>query len=152
MKFGPQEDDGFLPLQDDYFLAPDSEQLIQPGGDQDQEQVITSEESAEAQIRRRARPAPKIIPLDATMELRNADLARWNTDYVANQLEAIRQKNAHQAAALAKKNAEYWILGANDKGPLSLFSGAKLLHALTGVDLRAAGQKRPRDEGYETLR
>lgn len=88
--------------------------------------------------------------MDNTMELRNSDLARWNTDYIANQLEAIRQKNAHQAAALAKKNAEYWILGPDDNGPLSMFSGAKLLKALTGVDLRSIGQKRQRDEGYET--
>lgn len=139
-----------MPLQDDDIFPADGEQLIQPDNEQPQEQQITSEESAEAQVRRRARPAPKIIPMDSTMELRNSELARWNTDYVANQLEAIRQKTAHQAAALAKKNAEYWILGTDDNGPLSLFSGAKLLEALTGVNLRAGGQKRPRDEGYET--
>lgn len=51
---------------------------------------------------------------------------------------------------MAKKNAEYWILGQGDQGPLSIFSGAKLLEALTGINLRAAGKKHARDEGYET--
>lgn len=138
-----------MPLQDDYLPGPDPEALP-PTAEHQSQHEATAEETAEAQVRRRPRIMPKIIPLDDTMELRNADLARWNTEYVTNQLEAIRHKTAHQATTLAKKNAEFWILGPDDKGPLSLFTGARLLEALTGIDLRGDGKKRPRDEGYET--
>lgn len=139
-----------MPLQDDFLIQFDAQPFPQRTEDQAQEQQVTSEETAEAPIRRRARAGPKIIPLDTNMELRNGDLARWNADYIANMNEAIRHKNASKSATLAKKNAEYWILGQGDNGPLSIFQGAKLLEALTGVKLGAAGKKRPRDDGDET--
>lgn len=59
--------------------------------------------------------------------------------------------------ALAKKNAEYWVLGAGDFlglgqgicGPLEMFSGARLFEAFTGVDVLNAGKKRAREAGDE---
>lgn len=91
------------------------------------------------------------------MELRNGDLARWNTDYLANMNEAIKHKQASRMAALAKRNAEYWVLGTGlgplaqaDRGPLDVFQGAKLLEALTGIKLGPSGEKRARDDGDET--
>ena len=128
-----------MPLQDDYAIEPDA-QAFPPRTETQTEQ---QQETAEAPFRRRAHPGPKIIPLDTNMELRNGDLARWNADYIANMNEAIRHKTAGRATALAKKNAEHWILGQGDSGPLSIFSGAKLLEALTGVKLTVAGDKRP---------
>ncbi|KAK3706655.1 R8 protein [Vermiconidia calcicola] len=146
---GQPDDDGFMPLQDDYMMAPEAEPFMPRAADQVPQQV-TSEETAEAPLRRRARAAPKAIPLDTTMELRNGDLARWNANYVANMDEVLRHKNVSRAAAVAKKNAEYWMLGQGDSGPLSMFTGVKLLEALTGVKLTHAGEKRTRDDDEET--
>ena len=117
-----------------------------PRAEQAQPEQITSEETADVPLRRRGPKVRHVIPLDSNMELRNGDLARWNTDYVANMNEIISHRNTAKAAALAKKNAEFWILGQGDRGPLSMFSGTKLLEALTGVKLTAAGEKHPRDD------
>ena len=117
----------------------------------------TTSETAEAPARRRKKPAPKILEADATMELRNGDLARWNDNYVANMREITRHKNASKAAAIAKANARLCVLGATSSlqtlsqsdrlvnGPLGMFSGAKLLEALTGVDLVTGTLKRGRE-------
>lgn len=137
-----------MPLQDDYMFV--SEPQVVPSQHEEQPQVIeTSEETASASVRQRARPASKVIPLDTTMELHNGDLARWGTQYLANMEEALRPKNAAKAAAQAKKNAEFWMLGQSDVGPLSLFQGAQFLEAVTGINI-GSGNKRVRDEGYET--
>jgi hypothetical protein len=64
--------------------------------------------------------------------------------------DAIHQKQTVRAATIAKKNAEIWMLGAGDRGPLSMFAGAQLLEALTGVKLITAGDKRPREEDVDT--
>jgi len=111
-------------------------------------QQTTSTETAEAPLRPRARVAKKIIPADNAIELRNGDLARWNTEYVANMQEVLRHRDANRSAALAKQNAEYLILGPglgllgfSDQGPLSMFSGAKLLETLTST-----AEKRARED------
>lgn len=109
------------------------------------EQQVTSEDTV-APVRRRRPANPKIIGFDNVMELRNGDLARWNAQYVINMTEEIRHKDTNKAAALAKKNAEFWMLGQHDNGPLSIFSGAKLLEALTGFKLGRAGEKRPLED------
>lgn len=114
------------------------------GGDEHEEQV-TLEETADAPLRHRAGPKSKVVPLDNTMELRSTELARWSTNYVANMNEAIRHKSTFKVAALAKKNAEYILLGQSLRGPLGMFEGAQLLAALTGISLTAAGQKHARD-------
>jgi len=109
---------------------------------------------------RRKRRAARTIPLDQTMELRNSDLSRWNTEYLQNMVEATRIKMKHKAIAQAKKNAEFWIWGSGIgnigrrfgyseiKTPLDMFYGNALFEALTGVNRAAtAGQKRDRDSG-----
>lgn len=132
-----------MPLQDDFTIGPDVEPFPLRADEQIQQEHVTSEETAVAPIRRRPRN-PHVIPLDTTMELRNGDLARWNTNYLANMNEALRQKNAIKASALAKKNAEIWML-QSDRGPLNTFTGAKLLEALTGTNL-TTGEKRRRED------
>lgn len=141
-----------MPLQDDYVFGSDPQAVPLPAvQDAHQEQETSGcRRSATATQRRRARPAARIIPLDTTMELRNADLSRWNTEYLANMEQVLRHKDTARAVAQAKKNAEILMLGQDDTGPLSLFQGAKFLEALTGINLSEGGQKRPRDEGYET--
>lgn len=57
--------------------------------------------------------------------------------------EALRQKHTTRLAVLAKKNAAFWVLGADDQGdmlPLDMFTGARLLDVLTGS--KTAGEKR----------
>ncbi|KAI7218550.1 hypothetical protein KC333_g3534 [Hortaea werneckii] len=153
---GQPDDDGFIPIQDDYEVGLDAEPF--PPRHQtlpdDQQEYITSE-TVEAPMRRRQKPPPKVIAPDTTLELRNGDLARWNTDYVANMQEAHRHKLSARATTIAKKNAEHWILGNaslsalydSDRlvrlpGPLEMFSGAKLLETFTGLHLGSGGGKR----------
>ncbi|OCL03975.1 hypothetical protein AOQ84DRAFT_346838 [Glonium stellatum] len=114
-----------------------------------------------APMRHKRRPA-RIIPLDQTMELRNSDLSRWNTDYLQNMAEATRVKMQHKAVAQAKKNAEFWIWGSGIgnvgrrfghseiKTPFDMFYGDALFEAFTGINrVAAARQKRDRDSGID---
>lgn len=161
-QFGRPDDDGFVPLQDDYDLLPEGEaflprQLDEPEQSELPQHHTTSETAASAPLRRQRRAPLKVLPLDTTTELRNGDLARWNQDYLANMTEGLRHKQAARAAALAKKNAEFWMLGSGvgvldqaDHGPLNMFSGVQLLETLTGVrfTLNQSG-KHPREEAEE---
>jgi meiotic recombination protein REC8, fungi type len=109
-------------------------------------------------MRRRHRPTRVIAP-DTMLELHNRDLARWQADYVANMHEIMKHKQVAKLAAIAKENAKHWILGPGTlgklgqsdrlvSGPLDMFSGAKLLEALTGVKL-AGGKKRSREDDVD---
>ncbi|KAK4999146.1 R8 protein, partial [Cryomyces antarcticus] len=92
------------------------------------------------------------------MELRNGDLARWNTEYLRNMTEASKLKWHHKAPAIAKRNAEFWVSGrgignvgsglgrSGLKTPLYMFCGPRLLELLTGVSQSAAGQKHGRED------
>ena len=143
-KFGKADDDMYMPLQDGFMLPPDDQEMLQGVPPQALNEQVTSEETT-APARRKVRKA-KPINVDSNVELRNNDLARWVHNYVRIMQDAIQQKEASKALAVAKKNAEIWVLGQRDEGPLSKFSGAKLLEALTGVKLGHAGEKRPREE------
>jgi hypothetical protein len=110
--------------------------------------------SAEAH-QSRAR-APKATQADDPQELANADLAKWNANYLANMAEATKIKQQHKAVALARKNAAFWVLGQGIAGvgicsgddrvpnPLAIFSGCTLLEALTGRESSPSGVKRTR--------
>ncbi|KAK0895596.1 R8 protein [Friedmanniomyces endolithicus] len=151
--------DGFMSMQDDDNSGlhnGDAEAFAPRDGTDEVLQQHTTSETVAAPARRRNKPAPKVLTVDTTMELRNGDLARWNTDYVANMLEVTRHKHASRAIAIAKDNARHWVLGAGSlgalsqsdmlvNGPLGMFSGARLLEALTGLDLTGTGEKRGRD-------
>ena len=115
----------------------------------------------EAQQRQRRVRAPKAVEADNPQELHNADLARWNTQYLANMAEATRVKEQYKAPAQAKKNAAFWVceqgLGGvgiglgQDRvpGPLQMFSGRALLEALTGRETSPARSKRTRSSSGE---
>ncbi|KAK8227988.1 Rec8 like protein-domain-containing protein [Phyllosticta paracitricarpa] len=84
----------------------------------------------------------RVIPLDTTMELRNTELLGWQKNYLQNMAQAAQHKHSLRAAAQAKKNAEYWVLGlgiggigaiagsTGIPGPLDMFKGEALLRTL----------------------
>jgi meiotic recombination protein REC8 len=147
------DDDGFVVAQDDGYMVDQNEAAPMQGEAEETEQEIVASESASADQRRRCRTGPKVIPLDDNIELHNRDISVWNQRYKENMSEALSHKRAHRLVTLAKKNAEHWILGAGnsglvqaDRGPLNMFTGIKLLEAMTGLDLTVGGKKRAREE------
>lgn len=124
-----------------------------------------SSESAEAPMRRRRRE-PRELATDARQELRNADLAAWKDNYLANMSEAAQHKANHKASSVAKKNAAFWVVGSGIggvgarlgsptfKSPLDMFAGDAMMEALTGVPITNSSsttRKRGReDEEDET--
>ncbi|KAI4176877.1 MAG: hypothetical protein LQ343_000734 [Gyalolechia ehrenbergii] len=116
----------------------------------------TSSEAAVAPQQRKPRQ-PKELPVDRTQELRNADLAQWNNEYLANMDDAKKSKLQHKSTAVAKQNAAFWVFGAGIggigagmgasrmKGPLAeMFAGDALMRNLTGAPASVAGSKRSR--------
>lgn len=114
----------------------------------------TSSETATAPLRRVRVPKVHKVPLDHTTQLSNRELSARDKSYLENMRAACHQKQTVKLNALAKKNAEYWVLGDSDaffgqgiRGPLDLFTGARLFEAFTGIKLASAGgQKRAREE------
>ncbi|KAL8939200.1 MAG: hypothetical protein Q9216_003494 [Gyalolechia sp. 2 TL-2023] len=118
----------------------------------------SASEAAIAPQQRRSRQ-PKELPVDRTQELRNADLAQWNNEYLANMDEAKKSKHQHKSTAVARQNAAFWVFGAGIggtgagmgasqmKGPLAeMFAGDALMRLLTGAPASVAGSKRSRSE------
>ena len=154
-------------MGDDYDVLPDAEpfpeMVPEPQSFLKSSSVIPAEESSEfgemAQVRRRR--GPKLLPMDLVPELRNSDLAQWNTNYLANMAEASRLKQQHKQPARARKNAAEWVFGIglggagtetrpyNFQGPLDIFAGAKLIEALTGIEGGVTRRKRDRSEESE---
>ncbi|KAF2741177.1 hypothetical protein EJ04DRAFT_530763 [Polyplosphaeria fusca] len=107
--------------------------------------------STQAAPMQRKRRKTRIIPADTMMELHNQDLADWNRDYLQNMAAASRVKNAHHAARMAKKNAEYWVWGAGIGGFADPnFRGDALFELLTGKKRYASPKgTRDRDSGID---
>lgn len=117
----------------------------------------SSSASADAPLRPRRR-APKALPYDNAPELRNADLAYWNDNYVSNMANDTHAKMQHRATKVSKQNAAFWVGGCGVGGtgsmirnsslnnPLNMFAGDALIEALTGVVASISGRKRNRDE------
>ncbi|KAL1863645.1 hypothetical protein Plec18167_000741 [Paecilomyces lecythidis] len=81
----------------------------------------------------------RILVVDEHNQLRNADLAQSNYEYLENMAAASRQKEQYKTLVQAKKNAAFWVFGrgiasvgvglgiSHVEHPLSAFSGEKLL-------------------------
>ncbi|KAL8848930.1 MAG: hypothetical protein Q9221_006088 [Calogaya cf. arnoldii] len=160
----------FPRADDEDFVLPQAE-AFPPLGSQAQAEsiflrssVVREESSSEHALARQQRKprGPRPLPYDQTQELRNSDLAQWNTEYLANMANANKTKLQHKATTAAKRNAASWVfgggiggvglgLGANQtKGPLAeMFAGDALMQALTGTSASTTGKKRSRD-GDET--
>lgn len=95
---------------------------------------------------------------DVEQELHNHELSNWSNNYLTNMQGVLHGKIHTRSAALAKKNAAFWIL-QNGVGslsitfgqetipePLRMFTGNALLEALTGARFTVAGAKHPREE------
>lgn len=137
------QDDGFVPLHDDLDIEIPTAEL----------QHETSSETATAPLRPKRVKKVHLIPMDFTTQLSNSQLSGRNNTYLADMRAACHHKQNTRLAALAKKNAEYWVLGDSDafgkgmRGPLDMFSGARLFEAFTGIKLASGGQKRTREDG-----
>lgn len=119
------------------------------------------EVSSSAEAPQRKARAPKVLQADDLQELANADLARWNTNYLVNMAEAAKTKQQHKAVAEAKKNAAFWVAGQGIAGvglssgddrvpnPLAILSGQTLFAAITGREASPAGTKRTRSLSHD---
>jgi meiotic recombination protein REC8 len=124
---------------------------------QDEDHIVFEEpssDSAEAPQKRKKTKAKKKLAMDKALELKNAELAQWQNEYVARMVAGTLIKVNNKAASLAKKNAFHYVYGSGLNGvgegvgsarfasPLQIFSGASLLAKLTGKPVPAtAGPK-----------
>ncbi|KXG54315.1 uncharacterized protein PGRI_074590 [Penicillium griseofulvum] len=99
-------------------------------------------------VRTRRVRRPKEISYDDTTALRNMTLAQWNNEYVANMIEAMKQKQQNKIPTISKKNAAFWVFGQgigsvgvglgidHEPHPLNLYSGENLFEAVGGYPQR----------------
>nr|POE59115.1 hypothetical protein CFP56_24385 [Quercus suber] len=152
---GGFQEDGFVPNLDDELPVnlPGDPSPFNSRDSHHPTVLSTTSETADAPIRRRARAPLKIISVDDTIELRNSDLARWSAEYAANMMGVNHHKHDLQVASIARRNAEYWVLGAGintldrraDHGA-RVFSSIQILEGLLNVQISSSNLKRPRAE------
>ncbi|KAK2804926.1 hypothetical protein FQN50_006436 [Emmonsiellopsis sp. PD_5] len=127
--------------------------------DPDYAPVIEAESEAHETQRPTRKRTVKALGFDDPPELRNSDLAQWNSEYAQNMAAAAKLKHNNRLITLAKKNAAAWVMGVRigpgiDVGlggfeyehPLDMFSGERILAALTGKKIRGGRRKRGRGE------
>jgi len=152
----PEDGYGALPPAEPFpEMAAQRDSFLKSPSEVPEEEESESAEAAQIPKRRGRR----VLPLDTVTELRNSDLAQWNTDYVTNMEEAAHRKAQHKQIAQAKKNAAAWVFGnglggvgtgfsiADLRSPLDIFAGDKLYEAITGIQVNLAGRKRGRAAG-----
>jgi meiotic recombination protein REC8 len=127
----------------------------------DQAEVIHSTSTASAPMRRKPR-APRVLPRDTTIELRNKDLSEWNTNYLENMDTARKHKEQNRVTVQAKKAAEQFLWGGGLGGiaqqfaglpgpnPFDMFIGDNFFEFITGESRKkGAGTKHDRDSGID---
>ncbi|CAG8890451.1 unnamed protein product [Penicillium egyptiacum] len=125
---------------------------------QTNESVDGVQETIEIQaVRTRRVRRPKEIISDDTTALRNMTLAQWNDEYVANMIQALKEKQRNKIPTISKKNAAFWVFGQgigsvgvglgmdHELHPLNLYSGETLLEAVGGSAQRKR-RKRSADD------
>ncbi|EEH48609.2 uncharacterized protein PADG_04688 [Paracoccidioides brasiliensis Pb18] len=120
--------------------------------------IGVSPEVAEVQQRLRKR-RNKILGFDDPPELKNSDLAQWNSEYARNMALAAKLKQNNKINTLAKRNAGLWVMGerfgsvdfglgvSDFKHPLGIFSGEQMLATLTGNKNRTSRKRSREDVG-----
>ena len=149
---------------DDYALPSDAQPFSTAG--HPQQEVLRSssvfeeseDSSSEVQAPQRRRRQRRPLRADPVLELRNADLALWSTEYVSNMQKTRDAKFAARSARQARQNAETWVItrGLGNVGLgfgrdrsitnamlAELFSGEALWEGVTGL-------KRPREVAEES--
>lgn len=123
-------------------------------------EVIQSTSTVSAPMQRKRR-APRVLPIDSRMELRNRDLADWNANYLENMDAILKAKKQGRAGQQAKKNAEYLVwgrglggiaehyAGVNGPNPFEMFMGDNLFELATGIDRTKKSKKHDRDSGID---
>ena len=121
-------------------------------------EVVESTDTIVAPNRRKQR-ARRILPIDTTQELRNRDIADWNTNYLANMKEASKVKAKYREAKRAKENVEFWMWGSGIGGiaarsqglrsPFDRFIGDNLFELYTGTKRGGGARKRVHDSGID---
>ncbi|KAL2007435.1 hypothetical protein VTN00DRAFT_8873 [Thermoascus crustaceus] len=111
-------------------------------------------QTRETAMRRNKKRAPLNLPIDERQELRNADLAQWNNEYLRNMAVASKQKEQNRMVTQTRRNAAFWVFGqgigsvgvglgtSHVAHPLDQFSGEQLLATLQGQEPRSRGRKR----------
>ncbi|USW48449.1 Putative rad21/Rec8-like protein [Septoria linicola] len=142
-----QDEDAQLPVGDFNFDGDFGRDPVQ-----DMTQHETTSETATAPYMKKARKVTKkAVQSDAVIAMGNRDLAELGRNYLDRMLEEGLKNQQRKLNAIAKTNAEHWVLGAGTilgqglRGPLDIFSGAAILEAFTGFNL-LTGKKRPREE------
>ncbi|EFQ97196.1 Rad21/Rec8 N terminal domain-containing protein [Nannizzia gypsea CBS 118893] len=119
---------------------------------------ISSETGEVVKTHFRRKKLTRMFGVDEPAELRNSDLAQWNSEYAENMAAAARSKVHNRLVTIAKKNAAFWVLGSGIGAvgvglgsgavlhPLAAFSGDQLLASLTGAPCREKRRKRNHDE------
>ena len=142
--------DNELLIGGDLDILPPGEPFPKRGRIPDPDYRSTSE-SHKAPLQPKKRSI-KCLQMDVPQELRNADLAKWDNEYLYN-MASSRQSN-YKLITRAKKNAAFWVfghgIGSVGQGlgvsqvthPLHNFSGEHLLAALHERKERNVGQKR----------
>ncbi|KAH6351706.1 hypothetical protein HBI37_038350 [Parastagonospora nodorum] len=126
----------------------------------DQAEIVQSSSATSAAMRKKR--APRVLPVDKRMELRNKDLVEWNTNYLKNMDAVIKGKKKSRIAQQAKKGADYYVwgrglggiaehyAGATGPNPFEMFIGDNLFELATGVSRnKVAGKKHDRDSGID---
>ncbi|KAH7075757.1 Rec8 like protein-domain-containing protein [Paraphoma chrysanthemicola] len=124
-------------------------------------EVVQSSSTASAPMRKKRRAA-RVLPTDATLELKNKDLADWNSNYLQNMEAISKSKKQGRIAQQAKKDAEYVLWGSGLGGiaqqfaglpgpnPFDMFMGDNLFELYTGASRnKVAGAKHDRDSGID---
>jgi len=158
-QFPDEQVDIGLPIYNDGFPENETTSSDAPQKSSKQSEVVESSESFSAPLHRHR--AARTIPTDAAIELRNKELADWNTNYRANMKAAARQKLQYRATAQAKKNAEHYVWGSGIGGighrnfgpgpnPLDMFFGDGLFESITGLSRKKVVRaKHHRDSGID---
>ncbi|KAF9249277.1 hypothetical protein DTO013E5_8467 [Penicillium roqueforti] len=118
-----------------------------------------AEETIEIQTARTRRVRrPKEIISDDSTALRNMTLAQWNNEYVANMIQALKQKQQNKTPTISKKNAAFWVFGQgigsvgvglgmdHELHPLNFYSGEDLFEAVGGYPQRKRGKRSADDD------
>lgn len=156
--------DFIMQIDDDIHGLPDADPFCpKPHQNSDLSDSAQIEQSpsdiAEAQLKAPRKPRlAKIIESDEQIELRNADLTKWNNQYIENMRIASTQRHKRYATAQAKTNAKIWVFGngignigqgigrSHIPSPLDVFTGDELIAAITGFFPVSRVPKRRREE------